>query len=153
VEEYRNGAAYILPCLLTHKPLDLVIVMLGSNDMKRTFNITPFIITKGLGLLTDKIRWSRCGRSEVQPKILIVSPIHIGDNILSTDIAGYFDETAVEKSKELSVFYKELADANGFYFLDAAKYAGPSREDALHMTPEEHAKLASAAANKVKEIL
>jgi lysophospholipase L1-like esterase len=153
LEDSRNGVAYIKPCLLTNKPLDLVIVMLGSNDLKRTFNLTPFIITKGLGQLVERIRSCICGNNDKPPEILIVSPIQIGESILQSDIAGFFDETAVEKSKCLKRSFQEYAIMNGLHFLDAAQFAKPSQADGLHMDPEDHLKLAQAMKEKVLELI
>lgn len=37
----KNGLAYLRPCLETHDPIDLIILMLGTNDMKERFNREP----------------------------------------------------------------------------------------------------------------
>ncbi len=51
IMESRNGRDYLLPCLWSHKPLDLVIIMLGTNDLKDRFSLTPFDIAAGAGAL------------------------------------------------------------------------------------------------------
>ena len=153
IEEYRNGKSYIMPCLLTNMPIDLIIVMLGSNDLKRLFGLTAFLIAKGMELLCGKILKSECGINGQPPKLLIASPIHVGDNLKDTDTIEYLDVSAIEESRKLSKYYQIIADELGCAFLDAAAFASPSRQDALHMTEQEHLKLADAMAEKVRRIL
>ena len=87
-----------------------------------------------------------------KPQVLIVSPIHIGDDVESSPF-GCFTREAVEKSHHFAEVYGAVAQAHGAYFLDAAQVAHPSREDQLHMDRESHAALADALEQKVREIL
>ena len=58
VEDYKNGKKYLLPCLDSHKPLDLVIIMLGTNDLKSRFSVTPFDIGASMeNLVKTIIKW------------------------------------------------------------------------------------------------
>jgi lysophospholipase L1-like esterase len=36
-----NGRTYFGPCLQSHHPLDVVVIMLGTNDLKAEFNRSP----------------------------------------------------------------------------------------------------------------
>ena len=61
LEPYRSGKELLVPCLLTHQPIDLVIVMLGTNDLKGRFAVGARDIAAGAGLLLDIVRASDCG--------------------------------------------------------------------------------------------
>ena len=60
--EYRNGKHLLTPCLETHKPLDVVILMLGTNDIKWKFSATPYDIGRGMATLVDLVQRSRSGQ-------------------------------------------------------------------------------------------
>ena len=70
----KNGKTYLYPCLLSHRPLDVVVIMLGTNDLKARFNKTPWEIAAGVGVLVDIVKTAAAGRNEGVPEILVVSP-------------------------------------------------------------------------------
>jgi GDSL-like Lipase/Acylhydrolase. len=147
--QYSNGSLYLGLCIATHSPLDLVIVMLGTNDTKEKFGASARDIAEGLKQLVRILRNPNVYNKE----ILIVSPIHIGDKILVSPYRGDFGGLeAVEKSKSLAAEYKKVAEKYGCYFLDAADYARADDRDAIHMNAEGHKSLAEAIYNKIKEI-
>ncbi|MBR4466832.1 MAG: G-D-S-L family lipolytic protein, partial [Clostridia bacterium] len=90
------------------------------------------------------------GNGKKDPEILIVSPILIGEEI---DRTCSFGEHSAPFSRLFSKEFGRVAREQGTFFMDAAKFAGPSREDNLHMTPAGHAALAKAMTEKVLEIL
>lgn len=153
IDDYRNGAKTLMPCLLSHKPIDLVILMLGTNDLKGIFNANPFYITKGLSRLVDIIQRSECGPRGFAPKILVTAPPEIGKNVLETDVSEYFHEYTVSISKMLPEYYAQMAEEFDCDFINAAEFARPSAIDAVHLEEEGHMRLAQAMARKVKEIL
>ena len=53
---YKSGLAYLPPCVMTHTPLDLVVIMLGTNDCKKRFQMTPFTIGGGVTALIKAVR-------------------------------------------------------------------------------------------------
>lgn len=85
------------------------------------------------------------------PRALLVSPIHLGRGIGQSVYTG-FAESAVEVSHRLAPCYEAQAWANGWYFLDAALYAQPSRLDHLHMESASHLALAAAMEQKIRAI-
>lgn len=151
--DHRNGLKGIDFCLMSHRPLDMIIVMLGTNDLKRFHNATPTMITKGLSVLLDKILAFGAGRENGDPKLLIVSPPEIGKTIKESIFAGYYDDNAIKNSKALKEYYAALAEEYEAGFLAAADVVYPSDEDAIHLTVEDHRKLAIAVYEKVKEVL
>jgi len=153
VEDFRNGSRYIIPCLNTNKPVDLVILMLGSNDIKSIFNANPFFITKGMAKLVELIQKSECGKNATSPKILVAAPVEIGKNIMKSATAEYFHQYAPDVSRMLQEYYMEMAQEYGCEYINAALFAKPSEIDCVHMDEENHLRLAQAMARKVKEIL
>lgn len=153
VEDFRNGSDYIIPCLNTNKPVDLVILMLGTNDMKSIFNANPFFITKGMAKLVDMVQKSESGKNGTSPKILVAAPIEIGKNIMKCDTAEYFHQHAPDISRMLQQYYMEMAQEYGCEYINAAQHAKPSEIDCVHMDEESHMRLAQAMARKIKEII
>ena len=149
---WSSGLPYLTPCVLTHRPFDLMILMLGTNDLQVPFRAIPLTAARGVEALVRRYRSLDWG-PEGAPRILLVSPIHIGDvsvNPVFGPLFGY--ERASNYSRELAPYYRDVADRLGCEFLDAAQFASPSPVDGLHMEPEEHAKLARAFAEKIREI-
>ena len=146
-EPWKNGLAYLKPCLHTHKPLDIVIIMLGSNDLKTCFHVSPSEIAEGVGTLiviTQRFLLEKQGRA---PHIILVSPPTLGENIQTSPFFGGengFDEESLAKSKELSKYYKRISDKYGCTFLNASQYVCVSPEDQIHLSKEGHAALAEA---------
>ena len=89
------------------------------------------------------------GEGYKKPKILVISPIHIGNDMEHCPYVS-FDETAPGKSMALAPLYQELAKTEGCLFLDAASLAGPSGLDQLHMDAKNHGALAEGIAEMVK---
>jgi lysophospholipase L1-like esterase len=150
IEEGRSGKAYLLPCLESHRPLNLVILMLGTNDLKSRFNLQPSDVARGAELLVQKIQASKCGPNDSAPPILLISPIlAVG---LNATFAEMF-QGAEEKSKHLAPHYQAVAQAYGCRFLDAAGIAQPAVGEGLHLDAEGHALLAHVLAPMVRHML
>ncbi|RBP65335.1 lysophospholipase L1-like esterase [Alkalibaculum bacchi] len=152
----RNGRKMIIPCIETHQPLDLIIIMLGSNDLKKEFNAEPSDIARGVRELAKMaIEWLReNSNANACTKILLVSPIHIGKAIETSLFGEEFEYVeSYEKCLQLASQFQMIAEELGVEFMDAALAAKPSEEDGLHLTKEEHRNLADAFAKRVKEIV
>jgi lysophospholipase L1-like esterase len=144
-----NGSQYLEVCIATHRPLDLVILMLGTNDTKERFNASVENITRGLEKLIKILKHPEIYNKE----ILIISPIHISDKIIDSEYCESFGgPLGAEKSRMLAASYKKLADEYGCYFMDAAHIAKADDTDAIHLDAKGHASLAEAIYHKIKEI-
>ncbi len=146
---WKNGLDYLRPCLNSHKPVDIVVLMLGTNDLKDTFHLSAKEIADGAGILVDVIKEFCAQEQGFVPKIILVSPPEIGSGMRNSPFFSSFSEDPIERSKQFKKYYKEVADTKGCIFLDAAKYIYPSEVDSLHLTPEGHATLAE----KLKEVI
>ncbi len=149
IEEGRCGKDYLMPCLLTHDPIDLVILMLGTNDLKKRFSVSAFDIGRSIGLLLDKILASGTGPVGEAPKVLLMSPPPVAK---LTEFAEMF-EGAQEKSKQLPAYYSQYAEERGCSFFDTGSLIRCSDADGIHFEPEEHVKLGKKVAELVQDIL
>ncbi|MCH5257750.1 MAG: SGNH/GDSL hydrolase family protein [Lachnospiraceae bacterium] len=140
---------HILPAILeTNRPIDIVVVMLGTNDCKTIFGATAEVIGKGISSIIEQIRTYSSGS-----KILLISPIHLGEDVWKKEYDPEFSAASVSISKELAAVYKDIAEKENIYFLDAASYAVPSSVDQEHLDEEGHRLLAEAVYDKVIEML
>lgn len=149
IEGYKNGHDYLIPCLETHKPIDLVVLMLGTNDLKMRFSVSAYDIANSAGVLVDVIQKSAAGPDGGAPQVLLMAPPPVAQ---LTDFAEMF-EGAVAKSKKLAEHYRRVADERSCAFLDAGTVIVSSDVDGIHFDPPEHAKLGRAVAQRVKELL
>ncbi len=127
----RNGARVLPTVLSTHAPLDLVIIMLGSNDMK------PFLCGQAIGARQGMRRLVEIVRNHAYPfgydvpEILLVAPpvlSQTGDPDFAATFRG-----GVEQSAMLASFYSDLADIEGCGFYDAASVARTTPLDGVHL--------------------
>lgn len=154
IECHKNGKTYLYPCVDSHRPLDLVIIMLGTNDMKKRFSLGPFDIAAGVGELVKVVQTAGCGRNGKTPEILVVSPLLVGETIYDSPFGDMFeDKIGIEKSKKLASYYIKVAEQLGCHFLNAAEIAEPCSIDAIHFDAEGHHKFGSAVAKKVSGII
>ncbi len=149
VEGHKNGKTYLIPCLNSHMPLDLVILMLGTNDLKARYSVPAFDIMLSIGVLVDIIRKSGAGRDGDSPAVLLVSPPPLGK---LTDFAELF-EGGTAKSGKLAGYYRQVAEQNGCAFLDAGTIIKSCDIDGVHLLESEHNKLGLKIAQIVKGLV
>lgn len=150
----RVGIHAFKMLLQSHKPLDAVVVMLGTNDLKGQYHNSARNIANGLREYARLFANPTLFEGFKQPKLLIVSPILCGENLPELEgEAGMFNRRSVEQSRLLSLELENALEPYDVEFLDAARYAKASKIDGLHMEEEEHAKLAKAIREKLQEML
>ncbi len=148
LEEGRNGMTYLMPCLISHSPIDLVILKLGVNDLKQRFAVPASDIADGVRKLSWKILKSDTGPGGQTPKLLIMAPPPLGKLTMFADMfAG-----GAEKSKQFSEHYRTVAEELGCAYLDTGAYVVSSDVDGIHWEPDQHIKLGQVVASKVKAI-
>lgn len=141
-----NGMADIDACMEANTPFDLMIIMLGTNDLKAYFEATPQMIAQNLLKMCEVIR------SKTDAKLLLASPMLLGDQIEFSPLHLEFGRQQVEYSFELAPHIQRVAEQIGADFIDIAVVAMSSDVDCLHLVPEEHNKLAHAMRDKVLSI-
>lgn len=150
VDNRMSGISYLWPCLDSHAPLDLVVIMLGSNDLKLQWNVHPKSVALGVGRLVEMTQKCYFGPNLAAPQVLLVSPIHMTENAA---FPYFFDSASIEKSRQLSGEYQEIARQTGCHFLDASEYASADPVDGIHLDAEGHKNLAEALYQKIQTIL
>ena len=142
LREGRCGVKLLPAILETHAPLDYTIIMLGTNDCKTIYNSSAEIIGKGIERLIRQVK-TYSAKSE----ILIISPIHLGQEIWKYD--KEFSDRSIEISKGLSSVYREISIKEKVHFLDAAEFAGPGDADREHLDENGHKALANEVLKKI----
>jgi lysophospholipase L1-like esterase len=143
----KNGKTYLLPCLKTHKPLDAVVLMLGTNDLKARFNLSAWEIAQGIDVLVTMILSTPVGRNEGVPEVLVVAP---PPTLAKFPAHAEMFAGAAPKSKEMAKHYKAVAALHGVGFLDAGTVAKSSKVDGFHLDPDAHAAIGKAVAKALR---
>ena len=149
IEGYKNGKEQLIPILTSHKPVDLVTFMLGTNDLKKRFSLSAYDIAEGAGVLVDMVQKSDCGPGEHAPKVLLMAPPPVAR---LTEYEEMF-EGAEAKSRLFSKHYRRVAEEHGCAFFDASEVIVSSDFDGIHLEVDEHRKLGLAVADLVRQIL
>ena len=149
---FKSGANYLPPCLMTHNPLDVVILMLGTNDTKRRFNLTPMTIGQGMMQLVRLVKLYGMNAAGDSPHIIIAAPSPILGNLMETRHAECFGPQAVEVSRGLVPELHRVSKLLRVDFFDASPYAEVSPLDAVHLTAKGHVQLAQAMAEKLRTV-
>lgn len=145
LRESRRGLDMIGVTVEMHNPLDLVIIMLGTNDCKSRYGASASVIAKGLDQVIRKARLNASQHFD----LLVISPIHLGHGIGEPDFDPEFNEKSESVSRNLANEYRKVALQNHAAFLNAADYALPSVTDREHLDENGHAALADAIYDKI----
>ena len=147
MDPYKRGKDMIVPILQTHDPVDLLVIMLGTNDLKKRFNVPSSDIAEGVSILCDMAIKEPQLFSDDAPEILLIAPAP-----LTVEAGGVFTECfegGLEKSKRLGKLYKEVAEERNLYFLDAGQLFEADPEDGVHLSEEAHETLAEEVGNLI----
>lgn len=150
-DPYREGwagAGYIRPCLMSHKPVDLLILMLGTNDSKQWYGASAERICAGMEYIVCRAQNTPCW-TEKGPNILVIAPPPIAEGYEATESYPEFGPLARQKTLELASLYEQSASRLGCSFFDAAPVAEINRVDCVHMTRKDCRALARELAGIV----
>ena len=152
LNEGLSGIAPLTPILLSHVPLDLLVVMLGTNDCKVRFSATPRNIADGLRRLVRKAAQLDAWRGK--PIILIVAPIIMDERLYQNEeVSQSMGPLCVEKSRTLPALMKGIALEMGCAFMDCNPYVKAGHPDYMHFDPQSNTPFAEALAEKVRELI
>lgn len=149
---WLDGSAYLLPCLKSHKPLDAVAILLGTNDLKARFGAPAGDIAKGVGVLLAIVKNSQTGPNGGAPKMLVIGPPPILEEFGGRPDFVEMFAGGYEKSLRLAPAYEAVAREHGAAFLDAGKVTRSSAFDGIHFDLDAHAALGLAVANKIQQL-
>ena len=145
----RKGTELFPTLLETHGQPEQIVLMLGTNDCKTVFSASADVIGKGVVRLLEQAK-----RFSPDSKILLISPIFLGERVWEDGYDQEFSPESVEVSKKLEAVYEKVAGRYGKRFMRAADYASPSEADQEHMDGQSHKILADAIYRKLEaEIL
>lgn len=148
---FKSGVQYLPPCLMSHNPLDAVVIMLGSNDTKARFGMTPMTIGQSMMQLVRVAKQYAVNEAGETAHIIIAAPPRILDNLMQTRHAECFGEQAINVSAGLSRELRRISKLMRCDFFDAVPYAEVSPLDAVHMTEQGHLRLGEAMALKIRQ--
>jgi len=154
---YKNGLHMIEGCLATDKPLDLVILMIGTNDLHMNEKLPEDKLGEGVSVLIDTIRKHPETGPDTKrpPEILIIAPPVVVPSCPQgrTEVyPRFFGDYGGNLSRRFPEVYSRIAKEKGCYYLNGQDYIEPDIADGVHITAESHLRLGKAVALKVKEI-
>ena len=144
----RNAVSSLDPMLESHYPIDGAILMLGTNDCKTLYNASAYVIGKGIERCLDILE-----KYVAPEKILLVSPINLGDDVWRPEKDPEFNETSVNTSRELKEVYRGIAKRRGTAFLAASDYVSASDVDDEHMDEDGHRIFADVVSKELAKII
>lgn len=147
VHESMDALSIVSPVLSSHEPLDLLIIMLGTNDTKDRLGVNAACIALGMERLVRKCMSVDCW-GDKKPNILIVAPPPIGDELKDPCMGDH----CAEKSRELAFYYKQKAELLGCHFMNA-NGCEFNKIDYMHLTRKGHSQLAQRFAEIIPEIM
>ena len=149
VEEGLSALAHLRPILKSHRPIHLLVIMLGTNDAKERFATNPHVIGRGMERLVQQAMVTDCWGGE-KPNILIVAPKTIEPGVHTSPVAHEMGPRCVEITRGLAPVYHEVAVRNSCHFLDANTLGLTCNQiDFMHLTRAAHARLAAALAELI----
>lgn len=150
----RNGAR-ILPTLLeSHSPLDLIVIMLGTNDIKPFHGRTAGEAARGMGRLVQVVRGHYGGRREAEPAIILMSPPALILSAEHPDMMAHFGpHEAIATSVDFAREYRKVADEQGVHFFDAGSVAKTDLRDGVHLDEANTRAIGAGLAPLVRQVL
>jgi lysophospholipase L1-like esterase len=131
VAEGRNGLQYLVPCLRSHAPVDLLVIYLGTND---AYWLEPLVVAMSTGRLVKVARTAEAGPSRGAPDVLVIRPPPFGGH-------------------ELAPTFRDVCDELGCELLDLDGIATYSKLDDTHLEEEGHVAVAAAVEARVRQTL
>ena len=147
----KNGSKQLAFILDSQRPLDMVIIMLGVNDMKHYMHLEALDSAMGCCKLIDIVKGAGCGIDRGIPEIILVAPPAYVD---SERPWGRIFDGAIEKTKHFKETYKEAAAAHEVHFFNAASVAVPPADgDGVHIDDKGTKAIADKLTLMIKKIL
>jgi lysophospholipase L1-like esterase len=145
----RNGKAMLGPLLESHAPVDVLVIMLGTNDLQRHFHKSAAEVAIGVGTLVELAQRSRCGPAGGAPQLLVIAPRRFGGMAPMEQL--YFSGKEADATA-LGECLRVIAECYGCEFLDASDVV-TAGADGIHLDADNHGKLAAAIQPKLEMLL
>jgi len=150
----RNGLKHIEVAFKTCDPVDMIIIMLGTNDLKDMFALTEVNMGDAMNTMVRTLRNAMSESNSATAKIIIVNPVNVTPCADGSFVYG-FSERSVKLGEKIGERYKAVAERRGCYYFDAGTVDGTEMDgtDGTHLTPGAHKALGTALAEYVREIM
>ncbi|WP_371155206.1 SGNH/GDSL hydrolase family protein [Jannaschia sp. 2305UL9-9] len=142
---HKNGLAALPALLESHRPLDLVIIMLGTNDCKARFGLRGWDIAAGIGKLAQVVQASTAGPDGAAPDVMLVAPVPVEE---AGVLAEMFQGGPI-RSRAIAPALRDEAARLGCGFFDAGRITAVDALDGVHLTAEGQRALGQAMADAV----
>lgn len=152
LHESMDGLGAIYSTLMSHEPVDLLVIMLGTNDTKERLGVNAACIAIGMERLVRKAQSVMCWANG-KPNVLLVCPPHILPEMYENSCGVPMGQGCIKKSQELAHYMKETAQLVGAHFLDAQEFAEFNRVDGMHLTARGHRQMAQKLAEVIPGLL
>ena len=129
----RYGARVLPTLLSSHEPLDMIIIMLGTNDLKPFLGRTAQEASNGARRLVQLVRGFCAEESQPVPRIVVVAPPPLCDTNHPEMMLHFGGNGAIAESKNFAKWYKQRADEEGVLFFDAGTVAKADPNDGVHL--------------------
>ena len=146
---HKNGLKALPVCLETHMPLDLVILALGTNDLKHRFSVTPSDVADSIEVLVRFIQRSEAGHAGAAPAVLVAAPAPM----LEVDWFGEMFSGGAEKSLLFASLIREAAKRSDAAFFNAGEFVESSAVDGIHLDSDAHRVLGAEMAKAVQALM
>lgn len=147
----KNGLEHLFTVRKTHMPIDILIIMLGTNDLQTRFSMNAETISIAIGRLLFLATQATDDIEGKAPKVLLMSPPPLAE-LAGTPFELQFSEQSRIESTKLADGYKQKAEEYGVSFFDAGTVISASPVDAIHFEAGPQADLAKAIAAEVLKL-
>ncbi|MEM7398564.1 MAG: SGNH/GDSL hydrolase family protein [Pseudomonadota bacterium] len=147
---FRNGMAMLPPLLESHAPIDIVVVMLGTNDSAPCYGLTAGRIGMNATVMVRAINSSQAGPGDAAPKTVLMAPPPLGS--LNPEMSLMYSG-GQGTSRGLAAAYETVAKRFGIAYLNAADVVKVSAVDGVHLDPEAQRALGAAVGKVVEPLL
>jgi len=147
--EGLNGMRYLMPCLHSHKPVDVVVLALGCNDLKARHGLGATDIVSGISSLVSAVRRSSAGSSGQPPRVIVLSPPACRETDTAVDW-GF--KGCAKKSREVIAACASMCTRESVPFVDVSKLADPGM-DGIHFGVRAAEPIGQKLAEEVKWLL
>jgi lysophospholipase L1-like esterase len=151
IEEYRCGKDQIIPAMDAAAPFDLVIIFVGTNDLKVRYTVSAQDIANGAAILVRRALGQAHDFVGGSPRVILVGPPPLGPAVKDSFRLMFGGNE--EKSKHLGFYYKIAAEACGVEYFDAGAVVKSSAIDGLHLDSDQHSLLGKAIAKVVRKLI